>query len=148
MFLIALEEPYRTLLVSLVGVLVLWLTICVLRRRALRSAPRDPQREFTAQQRREAANHAGGRCEMELLPFVRCRARGSHADHWWPWSAGGASSPDNLVWACAPHNLAKSAHLPGRWATSRLAARRRRYWPAQPAPRPGQRYADLFSTRL
>lgn len=145
MFLTGLEEPYRTLVLGLGGALALWLLISFLRRRAMRAAPRDPQRAFTAQQRREAATCAGGRCEMEVVPFVRCRATGSHADHWWPWSAGGASSPGNLVWACAWHNLAKSAHLPTRWATARLAARRRRYWPGQPAPRPGQMYVDLFT---
>lgn len=88
----------------------------------------DPQRLFTAGQRRLARGLAQGRCEQESFPFVRCRRVGAHADHWFPWSRGGASTDQNLVWACTRHNLAKSSRVPTGFQTLRLEARRARYF--------------------
>ena len=114
-------------------VLISLLVLVVVARLAVANRKRrletDPQRPFTTGQRRLARRLAQGRCEQESLPFVRCRRIGAHADHWFPWSRGGASTDQNLVWACTRHNLAKSARVPTAFQTLRLEARRARYFP-------------------
>lgn len=112
---------------------------------AARLVPRrvltDPQRLFSATQRRAAAERAGGRCEMDgLLIWTRCGRPGSHGDHWMPWSRGGATTMDNHVWACAPCNLAKGARVPTFWETARIERRRRRYFSPGGDTRPGARF--------
>ena len=94
-----------------------------------RHGRRDRTRIFTADQKRAGHARAGGRCEMEVLPGIRCRGSGTAADHWFPYSKGGATSMANFVSACTWHNLAKSNRCPTRSATARLEARRRRYFP-------------------
>lgn len=128
------------------AVLVAWVVVTAVRRYATRATPRDPQRLFDTAQKSEAFSLAGGRCEFETpLLHRRCSRPGRHADHWIPWTLGGASSGRNLVVACAPHNLAKGATVPSRGKTARLARRRRRYYPVGVATRPGQRYVELYS---
>lgn len=102
-------------------------------------APTDPQRAFTASQRTEGFERAGGRCEMTSWGLFRCSGPAEHADHHYPWSKGGASSLENLVAACQHHNLAKGARLPSRLATRRITRRRRGYFPAGVPTRPGAR---------
>lgn len=46
----------------------------------------------------------------------------------------------NYAALCAPHNLAKSAHMPGWFATRALQRRRRRYFPADEPVSAGERY--------
>lgn len=101
--------------------------------------PRDPVRSFGQSDVADARGMAGDRCEF--TGFVgRCRRQGGHADHWIPWSRGGASSRRNPVWACPRHNLRKGARRPGLIATARISRRRRRYYPPGEARRPGQRW--------
>lgn len=104
-----------------------------------RRVHKDPQRMFTSDQRRAGADRSGGRCEMEGVFFTRCTRPGEHGDHWFPHSKGGASSMNNFVWACAPCNLAKSAHVPTFWETTRLEWRRRRYFAPHSHMRPGEK---------
>ena len=121
----------------LVGlVLSFWLTVMV-RSWLIRHRRRDPVRLFTAAQNARARQLASNRCEHHGL-FRRCPSPGAHGDHWFPHSKGGATSDDNLVWLCAPHNLRKSARWPSRRSTRRLARRRRGYFPAGEPTRPGR----------
>lgn len=101
---------------------------------------KDPQRMFTKDQRRQGADRAGGRCEMETVWFLRCPRPGEHGDHFFPHSLGGATSMKNFVWACAKCNIAKSNHVPTIWQKIRLERRRRRYFPADLMVDVGEKY--------
>lgn len=91
-----------------------------------RPAPvRDHSRLFTAQQRRIGLDRCGHRCEFGLL--VRCSRTATHADHFYPWARGGATSIRNLVGACGRHNLIKGARMPSAWQSLAIQARRRAY---------------------
>lgn len=106
-----------------------------------RSAPKqkDPVRMFTAAQRVEGFSRAGNQCELESMPFVRCRETASHGDHHYPWSKGGATSMLNFTAACVRCNTSKGAKVPSRFSTWRLERRRRRYFPAGIPVTAGQR---------
>lgn len=104
------------------------------------SPSRDSQRLFTVDQRRLGFDRAEGRCEFTRFGLLRCRRPAEHADHWRPWSRGGASDMANLVAACSGHNLRKSDTVPTRWQTALLEWRRRSYFPAGTQRAPG---ADL-----
>lgn len=105
--------------------ILVWLTTFV----GPGSAARDPQRMFTAQQRKDGFDRAGGQCEFTRFVFFRCGRPAEHADHWKPWSRGGASDMQNLVAACAPCNLSKSNKPPTMWQSMMLQRRRRHYFP-------------------
>lgn len=92
------------------------------------AGPKDPSRLFSANQRKEGFDRAGGRCELEGRFFSRCRRPAHHGDHWFPWSRGGSTSMANFVAACVKCNLAKGAKVPGAWQTMRLESRRRKYF--------------------
>lgn len=100
---------------------------------------KDPVRMFTAPQRAEGFSRAGGICELESMPFVRCRERASHGDHHYPWSRGGATSMLNFTAACVRCNTSKGAKVPTRFSTWRLERRRQRYFPAGVPVTAGQR---------
>lgn len=91
------------------------------------SKARDPQRLYTNRDRRAGFDRAGGRCEGEWLPFVRCTRPANAGDHWLPHSKGGATSAANFVALCSIHNRSKSARVPSRFQTARLQFRRRKY---------------------
>lgn len=91
------------------------------------SKARDPQRLYTSRDRRAGFDRAGGRCEGEWLPFVRCTRPANAGDHWLPHSKGGATSAANFVALCSIHNRSKSARVPSRFQTARLQVRRRKY---------------------
>lgn len=91
------------------------------------SKARDPQRLYTNRDRRAGFDRAGGRCEGEWLPFVRCTRPANAGDHWLPHSKGGATSAANFVALCSMHNRSKSARIPSRFQTARLQFRRRKY---------------------
>lgn len=91
------------------------------------SKARDPQRLYTNRDRRAGFDRAGGRCEGEWLPFVRCTRPANAGDHWLPHSKGGATSAANFVALCSIHNRSKSARVPSRFQTARLQVRRRKY---------------------
>lgn len=90
----------------------------------------DPRRIFCAADRKAAFDRAGNRCEYEGWLGLRCRRPAHHADHFYPWTRGGATSIRNLVAACTACNLHKSSHMPTPGAKRRLERRRRRYFPA------------------
>lgn len=89
----------------------------------------DPTRMFTATQRSTGFRRAGMQCEMSNWWLGRCTRTASHADHFYPHSKGGATSMQNLVAACAPHNLSKSARMPSRLDGALIRWRRRSYFP-------------------
>lgn len=102
----------------------------------------DPVRGFDANQRNAAKLWCKDRCEFDapILFWLRCNKRAEHADHFIPWSSGGATSMRNLVMACAGHNLSKSNKMPSRFQALRIARRRRKYFPAGMPLMPGERY--------
>lgn len=127
------------LVAGLVGVL---LFISLVRQATSgRSSPKDATRMFTASQRVEGFARAGGRCEFDTIPFIRCRRPAHHGDHWFPWSKGGSTSMTNFVAACARCNTSKGAKTPGALQTLRLQARRRRYFPMGVPVNAGERFA-------
>lgn len=99
---------------------------------------KDPQRGFSGLQKDAGHRRASRRCEMDNWLFMRCRRASEHADHHYPHARGGASSINNLVAACAPHNLRKSAKMPTKLASWRIQHRRKRYFPVTEYMIPGQ----------
>lgn len=106
-----------------------------------RPVPTDPSRLFSAVQRNEGFGRAAGRCEMDGVFFMRCKAKAHHGDHHYPWSRGGSTSMANFVAACARHNTSKGAKIPTAWATMRMEARRRKYFPQGVNVKAGERFA-------
>lgn len=107
-----------------------------------RPVPTDPSRLFSAIQKNEGFSRAGGRCEMDGVFFMRCKAKAHHGDHHYPWSRGGSTSMANFVAACARHNTSKGAKIPTAWATMRMEARRRKYFPQGVNVKAGERFAQ------
>ena len=85
-------------------------------------------RGFSTEQRVQGSARAGGRCEFDS-GWGRCSERAEHADHFYPWSRGGATSMQNLVAACSSHNLSKGAKMPSALLKSRIESRRKSYFP-------------------
>lgn len=106
-----------------------------------RPGPKDPTRLFSASQRREGFDRAGGQCELGTM-FRRCRRPAHHGDHWYPWSKGGSTSMANFVAACVKCNLSKGAKVPGAWETMRLESRRRKYFAAGLNTKAGERFSQ------
>lgn len=102
--------------------------------------PKDPQRLFTAQQRRVGFARAEGQCEMSVFGFFRCRSRAAHGDHHYPHSRGGATSLANFVAGCSRCNRRKSDRLPGFVQTALIEFRRRRYFPEGVSTKAGEKY--------
>ncbi|WP_263120717.1 HNH endonuclease domain-containing protein [Cellulomonas sp. RIT-PI-Y] len=123
------------------GLIVIALVASVVRKVRM-LARRDPVRWFDTSQRAAGRSLAGGRCEYSarVTPWRRCRARADQADHFYPWSRGGATSMSNQVAACRWHNQTKGARWPSPLLAWVIARRRRGYFPAGRARRPGQRY--------
>lgn len=90
---------------------------------------RDSTRMFSSRERTDGFARAGGRCELEIIPFVRCRRAPTHGDHYIPWSKGGATNMANFVAACRTCNLRKSDSVPSAFARWRLEQRRKKYFP-------------------
>src|SRR5690625_517019 len=93
------------------------------------SASRDPQRLFTAAERREAFERAGLRCEHKPMLWHRCTNTPTQGDHIYPWSKGGRTVMSNQQALCPFHNARKSGSVPSRTYILRLQWRRRRYFP-------------------
>ena len=90
----------------------------------------DPQRLFTVAQKTEAGRRCGNsRCEHKNPLWFRCNARGTHGDHIYPHSRGGATTLSNLQLLCPTHNLRKSASIPSVAYIWRLEQRRAKYYP-------------------
>lgn len=113
------------------------------RRRAWRR--RDSVRFFDGAQRHAARTRAGHRCEYSArwTPWARCSRPAQEADHFFPWSRGGATTTANLVASCRWHNQAKGARQPTAVTAWVIAARRRAYFPPGERRRPGQWYSPL-----
>jgi hypothetical protein len=113
-------------------------------RAAARNRPvaTDPSRLFSAVQRTEGFARAGGRCELDGFFFTRCKGKAHHGDHHYPWSRGGSTSMTNFVAACARCNTSKGAKIPTAWATMRMEARRRKYFPQGVPVKAGERFAQ------
>ena len=99
------------------------------------SETRDPQRLFTAAERREAFERAGLRCEHKPLLWHRCTNTPTQGDHIYPWSKGGRTAMSNQQALCPFHNARKSGSVPSRMYMLRLQWRRRRYFPDGTSPR-------------
>jgi len=85
-------------------------------------------RMYSAQQKNEGHKRAGNRCEFSSR-YGRCKNKAVHADHFYPYSRGGATSMKNFVSACEHHNLSKGAKIPSLVEKSRIEARRAHYFP-------------------
>ena len=106
-------------------------------RKARKRHQRRMARAFPQNMRVAAFNRAGNQCEFSN-GINRCRNRAEHADHFYPFSAGGATSVQNLVAACSGHNLSKGAKIPSMLEKSRIEARRKRYFPAFTSVKAGE----------
>lgn len=95
----------------------------------------DPVRMFAPYVRFETFRRAEQRCEYVTWTGRRCPNKAEHADHWIPWSKGGASSEKNCVALCSPCNLAKTNDMPTKSETKRLYKSRRymvnRFYPGE-----------------
>ena len=132
-------DPRRLLvIVAVAGVIAL-----VVRLRSGGGIQRDDQRLFDSSQRARIHARAGNRCEHKPLLWLRCSAKGTHADHVYPHSRGGPTILANAQSLCATHNLRKSASVPSRYYIWRLERRRRKYFPAGEDPSVQWRAASL-----
>lgn len=94
-------------------------------------------RAFAADMRANGFRRAGGQCEFSN-GLTRCRNRAEHADHFYPFTHGGATSMQNLVAACSGHNLSKGAKIPSQMEKARIEARRKAYFPALASVKAGE----------
>lgn len=123
------------------GVIAVALILSVIRLvRAGGKPARDPQRMYRSDQRQRCFGLAGHRCEMSVAGIIRCQRPAEHADHFYPWSKGGATSNRNAVAACGRHNMSKGAKMPTRFQRNMITHRRRRYYPNTAQRKPGQWY--------
>lgn len=89
----------------------------------------DPWRLFTFEARRLVMSRAGHRCEGAVfLAWGRCRETATGADHVYPWSRGGPTSPRNGQALCSGHNRHKAA-MSAVVVPASLEHRRRVYLP-------------------
>jgi 5-methylcytosine-specific restriction endonuclease McrA len=113
--------------------------------RSHRSAPQDPQRMYTPEQRKQSFELAGGRCEYTGFLLTRCRRPAEHADHLYPWSKGGATSLANCCAACQHCNLSKGAKILPAWRVRLLVHRRKRYYPVGVDRACGQMFTERYA---
>ena len=113
----------------IIALCVLSVVIILVRTAGHGTAQKDPQRIFTPVQRAEGFARARNQCEHFNVIGRRCTDAPTHGDHHYPHSKGGATTLSNFVALCARHNLAKSSHVPGHFATRRLERRRQTYFP-------------------
>jgi len=104
--------------------------ILIVRAAGRGTTQKDPQRIFTPAQRAEGFARARNQCEHFNVFGRRCTNAPAHGDHHYPHSKGGATTLSNFVALCARHNLAKSSHVPGHFATRRLERHRQTYFPS------------------
>jgi len=95
------------------------------------------ERMFNQQQKHEGHRRAGGRCEFSV-GLHRCNRASVHADHFYPYGRGGATSMQNFVAACEFHNLSKGMKMPSSLEKSRIEARRKRYFPILTSEKVGE----------
>lgn len=92
---------------------------------------RDPVRLFSNTISEPYYRVAGWRCEGSSFLIFRCRRQATQADHWFPHSRGGHTSPKNLVVLCKTCNGAskKGGKLPTVLQTMLVEHRRKGYFP-------------------
>jgi hypothetical protein len=92
----------------------------------------DSWRRFKGGARREVMARAGNRCEGAVfLAWGRCPDAAEEADHIYPWSKYGPTTPSNGQALCKGHNRNKGAMRPAWWYTLSLERRRRSYFPPE-----------------
>ncbi|MBA3020730.1 HNH endonuclease [Propionicimonas sp.] len=90
----------------------------------------DPWRRFKGDARRQIMARAGNRCEgARFLSWRRCPDPATEADHVYPWSRYGPTTPSNGQALCSGHNRSKGAMRPPWWYLLALEHRRRSYFP-------------------
>jgi len=94
-------------------------------------------RLYNAQQKNEGHRRAGGQCEFSV-GLHRCPRKSVHADHFYPYGRGGATSMQNFVASCEFHNLSKGMKMPSSVEKSRIEARRKRYFPMLASEKVGE----------
>ena len=94
-------------------------------------------RAFASDMRAAGFRRAGGQCEF-TNGMHRCRNRAEHADHFYPFKHGGATSMQNLVAACSGHNLSKGAKIPSTFEKALIETRRKSYFPALTTVKAGE----------
>lgn len=108
----------------------------------------DPWRVFKYETRRQVMSRAGHRCEGAVfLAWGRCREAATEADHVYPWSRGGPTSPCNGQALCRGHNRHKAATKPPWWYVLSLEHRRRSYFPPGEDVRVSAAMSDRELTR-
>lgn len=65
------------------------------------------ERFFSRKQREEHAEVVGHQCEWEVEKFQRCEETYVEADHLQPFSKGGKTELDNLIFLCLRHHASK-----------------------------------------
>lgn len=88
-------------------------------------------RLYSPADKAEGHKRAGNQCEFStgVLGLHRCERRSVHADHFYPYGRGGATSMKNFVAACEFHNLSKGMKMPSAVEKSRIETRRKKYFP-------------------
>lgn len=122
--------PVWPVAAALGAMAVVWLILHIPMGRPDNPFDRDEPRLFSDADRTWISKITGGRCEHRwLFGLLRCRHKGEHMDHHYPWSKGGATDRHNLVWLCARHNIRKSDHVPTWFDTWVLYRARLKYLP-------------------
>ena len=99
--------------------------------RGPRGSKRHEWRSFKYGNRTVVMERAGGRCEAALfLVWGQCASPATEADHVYPWSKGGPTTPANGQALCQRHNRSKSDLTPPWWYVLGLERRRASYFPA------------------
>lgn len=88
---------------------------------------RDYHRVYGKSIKEEYSRKCHYRCEG-IRVFLRCKYQGRdlQGDHWFPYSRGGKTSPENLVMLCSRCNKKKTNHVPTFFQTKALELRRKR----------------------
>jgi len=115
--------PFVAPLLALVAV-----ATCPMPGRGPVSRKRHEWRTFKYDNRRAVMTRASGRCEApRFIVWGRCPEAATDADHIYPWSKGGPTTPSNGQALCREHNRSKSNVTPPWWYVAGLERRRRTY---------------------
>ena len=121
-------QEFATVIVVLIVLHVVRKIVVWSVRRARKRRNQRGARLFDNEQKNIGHRRAGNRCEFSV-GTGRCKNKSEHGDHFYPHSKGGATTMQNFVAACAPHNLAKGAKMPSAFEKARIERRRMKYFP-------------------